>query len=51
LTHEIAESAPSVTSQIAVVVEDIAAGFTLKAAPSNANLASVVSARSRHRQL
>ena len=40
LTHEIAESAPSVTSQIAVdLVEDLAASFTLQeSARSNANL-------------
>jgi hypothetical protein len=53
LTHEIAESAPSVTNQIAVdLVEGIAASFTLQdSAPSNANLESVASARSPRRQL
>jgi hypothetical protein len=51
LTHEIAESAPSVTSQIAVdLVEDLAASFALQdSAPSNANLESVASARSPRR--
>jgi hypothetical protein len=53
LTHEISESAPSVTSQIAVdLVEDLAASFTLQdSAPSNANLEAVASARSPRRQL
>ena len=53
LTHEIAESDPSLTSQIAVdLVEGIAASFTLQdSAPSNANLESVASARSPRRQL
>jgi hypothetical protein len=52
LTHEIAESAPSVTSQIAVDLEDLAASFTLQeSARSNANLESVASARSPLRQL
>jgi hypothetical protein len=53
LTHEIAESAPSVNSQIAVdLVEDLAASFTHQdSAPSNANLESVASARSPRRRL
>ena len=53
LTHEMAESNPSVTRQIAAdLVEDIAASFTLQdSARSNANLRSVASARSPRRQL
>jgi hypothetical protein len=52
LTHEIAESDPSVTSQIAVdLAEGIAASFTVQdSAPSNATLELVAFARSPRRQ-